>query len=225
MRFILLLFILITKLVALCQETKVMEDLELWTGAKYAKILFDKKIELSLESEVRLNNNMSKYSQFFIEPAINYAPYKFIEAGCHFRLSDKTKRNNEKESQYRYGFNVQFKQKIKRFSASYRIKYTNTDIDLFKSETINQTKNVIRNKLQFKYNIKNNPFTPYASNEIFHQINKENQGIYKLRLTLGTTYAVNKKSKIRLYYRADRELNSIHPYTFYIVGLGYDFTN
>lgn len=207
------------------QNTKVMEDLELWTGAKYTKTAFGKKFSYSLESQIRFKKNMSNFNLIYIEPAIQYNLNKFIESGCELRIAYKVNRKEQTEQPFRYGFNFTLKQKLSKFSASYRIKYIGANKNLAEQDSTLSYESILRNKLLLKYNIKNNPLTPFISGELFNMLNAKNSDIYKLRISLGANYSLKKAGKIKVFYQIERELNNEHPYTYYIIGTRYNFKN
>lgn len=223
MRFLLLSIAFALCLSSYSQETKVMEDLELWTGAKYINPMLGKKFNISLESEARFKNNMSEFSLLYFEPAIQYKPNMFMEIGAEYRFSHKISRKGKKDNYNRIGAHVVFKQKVKRLSVSYRLKYLGTDDDIPKAELTGNYENAIRNRLQLKYNINNNPLSPFIASELFTALNASSKSNYNLRITLGTDYKLNKANRLKLFYRIDRELNLKHPYTYYIVGTRYIF--
>ena len=53
------------------QETKVVRDLNLWTGAEIEKSLFD-DFKISLKQEVRLKRDISELNNVFTQFGINY---------------------------------------------------------------------------------------------------------------------------------------------------------
>ena len=83
--------------------------------------------------------------------------------------------------------------------------------------------NTFRFKTGLNYNIKKWKLDPKFSAEIFSRL-QDNDGLDKLRLTLGTDYKLTKASEIGMYYRLEKQLQGIYPKTTYILGLSYEYT-
>lgn len=88
-----LVIILFTFFLVSAQETKVVRDLRLWTGAKIQKT-FAKDWTISLEEEIRFKNNISEINNFFTEVGLRYRINKNFALGGGFRYTqDKTEDN------------------------------------------------------------------------------------------------------------------------------------
>lgn len=79
--------------------------------------------------------------------------------------------------------------------------------------------NVLRSRLQVAYDIKNVPFEPYASCEMYH----DDSGLKKTRYTIGGDYKIAKTHSIGLYYRYQDFSGSDEGESTHILGLGYKF--
>lgn len=79
--------------------------------------------------------------------------------------------------------------------------------------------NVLRSRLQVAYDIKNIPFEPYASCEMYH----DDGGLKKIRYTIGGDYKIAKTHSIGLYYRYQDFSGSDEGESTHILGLGYKF--
>lgn len=78
--------------------------------------------------------------------------------------------------------------------------------------------NVLRSRLQVAYDIKNVPFEPYASCEMYH----DDGGLKKTRYTIGGDYKIAKKHTIGLYYRYQDFSGSDEGESTHIIGIGYN---
>ena len=58
--------------------------------------------------------------------------------------------------------------------------------------------------MEIEYNIKNCPFTPFASCELFNSLD-DGLSNQKIRWTIGTNFALNKKNSIEVYYRYQKK--------------------
>ena len=80
---------------------------------------------------------------------------------------------------------------------------------------------VLRSSLQVEYNIKGVPFEPYASVEMYNDL--DGFDIKKMRYTIGGDYKINKKHSVGLYYRYQDFLGSDEGESTHILGVGYKF--
>lgn len=80
---------------------------------------------------------------------------------------------------------------------------------------------IVRSRLQVEYDIKGVPFEPYASVEMYN--NLDDFRIKKLRYTIGGDYKINKKHSIGLYYRYQDFPDRDDDESTHILGVGYKF--
>lgn len=201
------------------QDYKVVEDFELWLGAKYQHKITNKKLIASLEGEGRLRKDASELKSLYLEPAIEYKIANWLDLGLAFRYTKHTTWKGKSEDLYRVHASTNFKYTIERFRVSYRLQYQNSDDDLFRRDTASYANNVVRNRVLLRYKIKKSRFVPYLSGELFTTISNSQLHSYNARITLGTNIKTTKKLNTKVFYRMDRELNSDNAYKIYIVGI------
>lgn len=79
----------------------------------------------------------------------------------------------------------------------------------------------LRSRLQISYDIKKCPFEPYVEVELYNQL--DNAFAYdKIRYTVGTEYKINKKNKLKLYYRY-QDYADLDEVSGHVLGVGYAF--
>ena len=79
----------------------------------------------------------------------------------------------------------------------------------------------LRSRLQVSYNIKGCPLEPFAEVEVSNQL--DNSFAYdKIRYTVGTEYKIDKKNKLKAYYRY-QDSADIDEVGGHVLGLGYAF--
>ena len=79
----------------------------------------------------------------------------------------------------------------------------------------------LRSRLQVSYNIKGCPLEPFAEVEVYNQL--DNSFAYdKIRYTVGTEYKIDKKNKLKAYYRY-QDSADIDEVGGHVLGLGYAF--
>lgn len=207
----------------LAQETKVMEDLQLWIGANYTEKLLDKKLRLHAESEIRFRRNISEFKLFYVEGGVAYKVFKFMEVGGALRYTHHKTWKGNIEDLYRYNLDLKLSQDIERFTVSYRLRYQNTGDKLVKKDTASNSINIIRNRVLVKYNIKNCKLTPFISGELYTDLDLAPISHFNFRLTAGTSYPLGTISRLKLFYRIDFELDQDEPYRIYTLGTRFFF--
>lgn len=78
-------------------------------------------------------------------------------------------------------------------------------------------KHTLRSRLEVKYKIASSGFSPYVSCEL-HNYLTEGMELEETRWTFGTSYSINKKNSVELYYRFIDETSKEDAH---IIGLGY----
>ena len=79
----------------------------------------------------------------------------------------------------------------------------------------------LRTRLQVSYNIKGCPLEPFAEVEIYNELDNA-MALDKVRYTVGTDYKINKKNKLKVYYRF-QDYAGIDEVSGHVLGLGYAF--
>ena len=204
-------------------ESKVIRDLELWTGAKYKKKIITSNLSFNTEIELRLRKDITEFKSLIIEPGLNYEVTRFFETDAGLRYVLHQTRNGTREQGLRYYFSISLKHSIIRFKFNYRFKFQSTDDDFIDTKSFQNSVNVLRNKFLINYNIEKCRFTPYLSSELFsHFINDEPISHYNLRITLGSKIDLDKIKNINLFYRLDHELNNSDPFNIFVLGVRFN---
>jgi hypothetical protein len=224
---------------AFSQDSTVVRDFELWTGVNLKKSFLDKKLDLGLSQEFRLNDNSTRINNYFTELTARYEVYKGLNVGGGFRYI-KNNTNDGYQNERRFQADLSYKHKVDRLSLSYRFRFTNHKP--FGEITDDDITNKYRLRFKADYNIKNWKLDPYFSMEGFYatstntinyipEVIEESDpvaGFEKVRFTLGTSYKIKKWLSIDGFYRIEREFGSypLHyntPRTYFIAGLGLTF--
>ena len=88
-------------------------------------------------------------------------------------------------------------------------------------EKLAKSDHKLRSRLQVSYNIKGFPFEPFAEVEVYNELDKA-FALDKVRYTVGTEYKINKKNKLKVYYRY-QDYADIDEVNGHALGLGYAF--
>ena len=215
------------------QDTIVVRDIETWTGISVEKKLFDKKITVSVDQEIRNNDNSSNLNVYFTEVGVEYEFLKNFIAGFGYRfIKDKNKENIYKNKQ-RYNFDLNYNTKFQRFKLYSRLRYQRKN----EFNSTDEAESKFRILLKGKYNIKDWKLDPYVSSEIFIGKIYENSfnehsgklDLQKMRFTLGTSYQIKNIGKLNMFYRLEHEtgvFSNIYniPVNTHIIGINYNFS-
>jgi hypothetical protein len=205
------------------QDVKVVGDLRAIQEASVSKS-FAKKWEVEIGAKAIIDKDISQLGEFDINASVFYKPFKCITLGVGYQFSENRTSSGDFEIRHRYNGNIEAGTKLNRFRVDYRLRYQNTDDELLSNDDVAYVaKNILRNKIQLKYNIKNCKLTPFVYGEHYGQLNKDLDYGLKLKFALGGNFSFTNRHQVRLYYRLDHELNNSHPYTYHNLCVEYTF--
>lgn len=205
------------------QVAKVVSDLEQRTSIDISKKL-NEHWKLSLNQEFRFTHNASNFDTYFVGLGVDYRFNKHFSLGADYRFYQNKNKEGFFMSQQRWSADLMYKQKLSRFSVSYRLRLQNKDDD-FMTSASGDNLFQLRNKFSVDYNIKNFKLDPFFDVELYRSF--ENPGsseFSKLRWTLGLNYSLKEFGGVEFFYRLDNELNQPNNKNTYIVGLGYKYS-
>lgn len=200
-----------------------IRDLESWTSATL-KYKHSKKLDFSLEQQLRLKDDASTIDQYFTEFSVGYdilKPLNLTLGARYIRENDNIGKVQGYETHFRWNTDLTYKHNIGRFDLKYRLRYQSKDeLNVEEKEESTQT---TRLKLGTKYNIRNWKFDPNFSAEIFNRLSND-QGFNRIRLTIGTSYEFKKAGEIGGFFRYEKQLVGEYPKTTNILGVKYQYT-
>lgn len=199
-------------------------------GAMYG-IAFTKKVtsklSLSLEGEYRTRNHLRSTERFETTLDASYKLMSFLKVGAAYTLinyDSPTNKYRDWEVRHRWSAYLTASHQVGRLKISLREKYQQTyrmgvpaseNDSSYNVETESwdqsikeraNPKKVLRSRLAFSYNIRKCKFEPYASIELSHLLNDPyDNGLSRVRYTVGTEYKLNKKNVVSVYYRFNNE--------------------
>lgn len=205
----------------LAQNVKVVSDLRSRSSLKIDKAIFN-TLNLYGEVELGMEQNISKLGKLLAETGITYSPFRFLDFETHYRLT-KNRRNYTDRYKYTHQFalSAEAKHKIDRTRFYYRLQYQNIDDDATSFTAVAEHRNIYKNRLKVKYNIRKSKINPFASTELYFIPGTKNIDATRLKSLFGIEYNLPKKNEIKIFYRNDRELTNYIPYTYHTIGFSY----
>jgi hypothetical protein len=208
---------------ALGQETKVVRDLKVWTGAGIEKTI-GKDWKFSLEEEFRFQKNATQVGEYFTDLKVEYRVDRNISLETGYRYARNRKKNDNFENRSRYNVDLNYEGNTYYLSLRARVRYQKEIEGLqLLSPTIPYEK-YFRTRLEVRYN-RLGRMEPYLSGEIFQLYEMFEYPKYdKFRLTGGVRLDTGRTGDINMGYGIIRELNSTMPYTYYLLKINYTYT-
>lgn len=204
------------------QETKVVGDLQLWTGVKVAKT-FAKDWTISLEEEVRFKNNISEINNYFTEAGLRYRINKNFSLGAAYRFTRDQKKDSSYVSQSRYHFDLRYKGKIDFLTIYYRVRYQKESGELEIFESAVPYARYFRNRLGIRMN-NLKYIEPYATAEIFQVFTPYfSPEFYYYRIVAGVGIEPGNFGEFKLAWGFNRELSSSNPAMIYMFRVNYTY--
>jgi hypothetical protein len=203
------MFITLFAFSSLAQAQEVEND---YQSRAYAEMSYKpfKKLKLKLIPEIRLDEDFS-IGKYLLETEAIYKPRDFFSVGAAYRFVINPRETKSTEYFHRFAVNASVSKKVFRFDPALRFSYSNYADD----ETTD--KEFFRYKASVKYDIKSCKLTPSIAAEAFQQLT--DNGLYKMRYTLGVDYKVKKNNYIGLSYKLDYYKNELR--NRHIISLGY----
>ncbi len=203
------------------QHVKVVKDFRYRTTFGIEKVLFD-NISLYTEMNLELEKDASQIGQLFGEIGVSYSPFKNISVGTNYRYTyDRKLFSDEFNTHYRFAINTDMKFKINRIKISYRLQYQRFDDDFNIYDENDPTSNIFRNRIKVKYNLPETRLNPYVYSELYIKAENGIVNVPMIKAALGGNYSMKKFGDIDIYLRIERELGSMVPFTYTLLGLCY----
>lgn len=227
----------------LCVTVSALQAQSLWTSAEM-KMKVTKGLNAFVEGEFRTHDGMESVERWSGTVGLDYKISKYLKATAGYTyIHQQTETETTKKSniippywqpKHRASFALTGNYDWNRFSFSLRERYqytyrTEQSVPKFDSDGVTpkndelieaKHKHVLRSRLEVEYNIPKCKFTPYVSCEVYNVLNGFDTE--KTRWTAGTSYKLNKKHSLDVYYRyideSDGDEDGGH-----VIGIGYKF--
>lgn len=204
----------------------VSRDFSTWSKAAF-ELRMSKPWSISFSEQFRFQTNSSELDAFFTEFKTDYKFKNGLSFGGGYRfIVDKTDNKRMNDFEQRFHADVSYKFDVKRFKFEARLRgQSRDDLGENKVDDGDYARRALRLKLEAKYKIKKWKMDPVVSAEVFRENGKYvRANINKFRVTIGTSYDFKKAGEISLFYRIEKELNTLYPLSNNIAGFEYKFT-
>ncbi|MDA3930402.1 MAG: DUF2490 domain-containing protein [Prolixibacteraceae bacterium] len=206
------------------QEVKVVQDLRQRSSIGIEKKV-SQKLKIFGEIEAGFEKNISKFGKLYGELGASYSLKKNIEIEAKYKYT-MNRKNFSTEFNYWHLFalSAEKKFKIEKYRLAYRIQYQNIDDEFLGVMSGVVKEQILKSRIKIKYNIKKLNITPFISPELYMGVNLLGVNLLKFKTIIGVDYRFNKQNHFKLYYRNDRELSQILPYTYHSLGISYNLS-
>lgn len=200
-------------------RTESKNDFRMRFGFDVEKKL-GRKFELSLNEELRMEDNMSKVDRLNTKLSLGYKATSFLKISAGYTLIAQYSKKN-KEDDYgnefvergwniRHRFSVDFTGSVKfgRWKLSLRERILAT----MRSDSVDvreklETAWELRHRLQAQYSFPHKPWKPYAYVELRNTLNVQEivgeNYLCRVRVAAGAEYLINSRSSFDFYYMFD----------------------
>jgi opacity protein-like surface antigen len=221
LRVFLLLLILATSRLLSAQETKVVRDLQLWTGAGIEKSWKD--WTLTINEEIRFKQDISEINNYFTEAGLRYRINKNFALEGGYRYTRDKNSDGSYDNLTRYNLDLRFRGKLDYISIHYRLRYQK-EVEGF--NLLDQTtdyEKYVRNRVRVRYN-KFIRIKPYVSAELFQLFRPDYYSeLEYIRVLGGIRYEAGKVGTFNLAFGFNREFTDIEPAMIYQFKVNYTY--
>jgi predicted porin len=183
------------------QTEELVKINEFWTGASLNYRL-NKKIDFSLDQQVRITDNLNRVRNTFFEFGARYRFNKHFSVRAQHRYIIR----NEARHVNRYTLDGtgKFKLKPAKLDFAYRLRMQHA-ITTFTKEP----ETYLRNRFQIRYRALKK-VRLFARYESFYQFNDKSRFRHHLFAT-GVDFKLNKQLDLSVFYRLDQKINTNNP--------------
>lgn len=200
-----------------------VSDLQLW-GALSVDKKIGQRLKAGIEQELRFDNNISMLSESYTDIGLSYKLSSAFSTGIYYRFKKERNKILNYSTGHRYYIDLSYERRLARLNLKLRSRFQSQYTDIYTSENGFIPKNYNRNKLTIEYRLKNNPYSPSLSAEMFYQLNNpEGNNINKGRYSAGLKRKINNRNSVELFYMLQSEYNRKNPQNISIIGFSYNF--
>lgn len=201
----LLLFLFIIPLLSFAQN----KDLQLWGSLKFSKKV-NSKLRFELREQIRWTDSLSTYKKNFTDLGLKYKLTRSHSLGLNVRVVNEFE--EDKYMRVNLDFNSEYNLKKKLLSLEQRLRLQQSWDPIGERD---------KTSLRAKWAIalKSKLLNPYISHELYWKMAVTNE-FNKRRSTIGITWSMMDKLRMKLFLRSQKEFNNKNPDQLQIIGFG-----
>lgn len=216
-----ILCLLLTSGLLSAQETKVVRDLRLWTGAAIEKTWKD--WSLTVNQEFRFKQNISEINNYLTEAGLRYRINKNFALEGGYRFTRDKKSDESYDNLTRYNLDLRFRGRLDFLTIDYRLRYQKEVEGFNLVDPKADYEKYVRNRIRFRYNdfirIK-----PYISAELFQLFRPDFYSEFDyIRVIGGVRYEAGSVGTFNVGFGFNREFTSLEPAMIYQFKVNYTF--
>lgn len=190
-----------------------------------AKGELTKKLSLSVEQQLRLNNNSTAVEETFTDLSLNYDLPKGFEVGAGYRLAWSPDKDGYYDNQHRYNIDASYSRKIWNLKAKLRARFQHRPAPSLFNERLKPEDSPIfvRLKLSVVYDKLKN-WKPGFDFETFIRTDNPNElGARKFRYSVSVDYDLPKRQALGIFYMLQTDYSGSTQEFVNVVGVNYTY--
>lgn len=221
-RFLFIIPLLTVFLQLSAQDTKVVQDLQLWTGAGIEKT-WKKTWTLSLQEEIRFKQDISEINNFFTEAGLQYRINKNFALEGGYRVTRDRKSDGNYETLTRYNLDLRYKGRLDFITIYYRLRYQKEVEGFNLLDQAADFEKYVRHRIRIRYNDLQK-IKPYVSAELFQLFRPDyNAELKYIRVVGGLVYEPGKIGSFDFGFGFNREFTDLEPAMIYQFKVRYKY--
>jgi len=221
------LFVLLCLLFGSDDFAQGVSDFGIWGSVSYNTDIFD-ALSLTLEQEVRMEQNASTPGVIFTNVGIDYRLNKKLEVGLNYRFILNDRPSGIYGHRHRAMLDVQYRERFQQWTISYRVRGQSEVRTINYSDRFGFAPTAdLRNTFKTTFRV-NRQIDVYGSFDLRVLIREPRvpnfSGVDRLRYRVGTEKLLKKGRAIGLFIQYQREVNVENPQLEFNVGIGYKFS-
>lgn len=203
---------------------------QVWDFATWSKVKAGgelvKKLELSVEQQVRLDENSTRVKESFTEVGIKYDLPKGFDVAAAYRLGFEPEQAGGLETVHRYNIDLSYSEKLWKIKAKLRSRFQHSPNASLFNERLepNEDPIIVRFKLSVSYDdIKK--WTPGLEYEVFVNTKAlEGNLVNKFRYRAFLEYKISKRHEVGAFYMLQTAYGNGLPNFDSILGINYAYS-
>lgn len=221
-RFLLFSIFMTVNFLLTAQETKVVQDMQLWTGAALEKT-WGKAWSVSLHEEIRFKHNISEINNYFTDFGLRYRISKNFALEGGYRYTRDKKSDNTYENLTRYNLDLRYRGKLDFLTIYYRLRYQKEVEGFNLFDQAADYEKYVRMRIKIRYD-DFKKIKPYVSAELFQLFRPDYYAeLEYIRVVGGIKYEPGKIGSFDLGFGFNREFEEIEPAMIYQLKARYTY--